>query len=436
MSPPERSASAQPGGAPDPDLHSDARWKLVERILGTGPFQKSTNLHGLLSYLAEQVISGRTDALTERQIGIAVFGKPVDYSPAEDSAVRVHVRQLRLRLHEYFAQEGRLEPLRIDIPKGSYVLEFVKAWQPAGPQPESTEPDRSQARPPRRNVMREVAFWVVFAVAIVFGIGWYRSAHAKTQSHVPWPLNGVVQQDRQTTIVVSDGNLSVSRLLDPKEISLDDYLQPDFRESLFPLRHDESFDRMLAYLSHSELTSFADIAVVSVLERLAGPDSDQVSLTSARDLDRRDLEKGNYIFVGSAISNPWVSLFADKLNFKMVEEGVGGRMYFRNRSPRPGEQQEYEGLVRTGSPGDDFATISLLPSSLGQGNVLILQGLRQEGTESLGALLSNASDRVRLEQAVRRGTNGPPYFEALIRSRAIAGAPVSIEIVATRDIQP
>ncbi len=193
---------------------------------------------------------------------------------------------------------------------------------------------------------------------------------------------------------------------------------------------------MLTYLSHSELTSFADIAVVSVLEKLVGNDSDQVSLTSARDLDRRDLEKGNFVFVGSAISNPWVSLFADKLNFKMVEEGVGGRMYFRNRSPQPGEQQEYEGLVRTGSPDDDFATISLLPSSLGQGNVLILQGFRQEGTEALGALLSNASDRARLEQAVRHATNGSPYFEALIRSRAIAGAPVSIEIVATRDIRP
>jgi hypothetical protein len=434
---PSQTRSEPPRLTVEPASHLlDHRWGLIERILGTGPFQKSTNLHGLLSYLAEQAILGKADALTERQIGIAVFGKPADYSPAEDSAVRVHVRQLRLRLHEYFAQEGRLEPLRIDIPKGSYVLEFVDAWQPPRPQLELAAPGQPLAKPPRRSVVREVLFWVLVAAATGFAIGWYRSAHAKVQPRVPWPLNGVIQHDRQTIIVVSDGNLSVSRFLDPKAITLDAYLQPDFRDSLIPQHTDERLARSLAYLSRSELTSFADVAVVSALEKLAGPDSDQVSLTSSRDLDRRNLEKDNYVFVGSSISNPWVSLFADKLNFQMVEEGVGGRMYFRNRNPQPGEQKEYEGLARTGSPGDDFATISLLPSSLGQGNVLILQGLRQEGTEALGALLSNPGDRARLEQAVRHGSTGSPYFEALIRSRAIAGAPVSIEIVATRDIQP
>src|SRR5580698_3103898 len=118
-------------------IHSDPHWQLVERILLTVPFQKSPNLHALLSYLAECSILGRFDALTERQIGIAVFGKPAGYNPADDSAVRVHVRQLRLRLHEYFDQEGRNEIHRADIPKGSYVLEF-----------HSSEPETKLQAPP------------------------------------------------------------------------------------------------------------------------------------------------------------------------------------------------------------------------------------------------------------------------------------------------
>jgi hypothetical protein len=65
---------------PESDFRSDSRWHLVERILLTGPFQKSTNLHALLSYLAEYSILGKADALTERQIGMAVFGKPTGYS--------------------------------------------------------------------------------------------------------------------------------------------------------------------------------------------------------------------------------------------------------------------------------------------------------------------------------------------------------------------
>jgi hypothetical protein len=111
-------------GEPVSDFRHDPRWRLIERILSTGPFQKSPNLRGLLSYLAEHSIRGKAEALTERQIGIAVFGKAAGYSPAEDSAVRVHVRQLRLRIHEYFAQEGGSESLRVEIPKGSYALEF------------------------------------------------------------------------------------------------------------------------------------------------------------------------------------------------------------------------------------------------------------------------------------------------------------------------
>jgi len=56
--------------------------------------------------------------LTEQHIGNALFHKPSDYSPLEDSSVRVHVRQLRLKLHEYFNEDGRNEPIILEIPKG------------------------------------------------------------------------------------------------------------------------------------------------------------------------------------------------------------------------------------------------------------------------------------------------------------------------------
>src|ERR1039458_1679840 len=69
------------------DLLSDPRWHLVERILLTVPFQKSANLHALFTYLAEHSIHGKSDALTERQIGIAVFGKRAGYSRSEERRV-------------------------------------------------------------------------------------------------------------------------------------------------------------------------------------------------------------------------------------------------------------------------------------------------------------------------------------------------------------
>ena len=73
---------------------------------------------------------------------------------------------------------------------------------------------------------------------------------------------------------------------------------------------------------------------------------------------------------------------------------------------------------------------------MGQGNVLVLQGLRQEGTEALGVLLANPDDLVQLERAlgIPSDSQNPPYFEALIRAQAVAGAPVSIQIVTVRTI--
>lgn len=429
----EKSDVSKTSGSPVSDFHADPRWRLIERILLSVPFQKSANLHALLFYLAEYAIQGKADALTERQIGIAVFGKPAGYSPAEDSAVRVHARQLRLRLHEYFAKEGRTEKVRVEIPKGSYALEFHDAVPELGPR---LTPPHTRNPTAARSQVKDTLFWLAVAASVICAVGWYRAAKTVAHPQAPWPLNAVIQQGRQTRVVVSDSTLTL-RLLGQHEITLDEYLQPDFRKKLIPPHLPENLHRLLDYVSDSQLPSFADLTTVATLMKLSGPLNSQLLLTSARDLDRRDLEQGNYVFVGSPTSNPWVALFTDKLNFQEVEQGVGGGMYFLNRNPLPGEAKEYEGLASTGSTGEDYATISVLPGQIGQGNIMILQGLRQEGTEALSVLLAVPSDRARLEKAVQRSaTSASPYFEALVRSWAVVGAPVSVDIVAVRSIQP
>src|SRR6266850_7131206 len=105
-------------------LQTDERWQLVQRIVCSAPFQKSTRLRELLQYLVEQTLHGNAHELTEQHIGNALFHKPSDYRPLEDSSVRVHVRQLRLKLHEYFHEEGRNEPTILEIPRGSYAPIF------------------------------------------------------------------------------------------------------------------------------------------------------------------------------------------------------------------------------------------------------------------------------------------------------------------------
>jgi hypothetical protein len=88
--------------------------------------------------------------------------------------------------------------------------------------------------------------------------------------------------------------------------------------------------------------------------------------------------------------------------------------------------------------GDDYASIALLPADSKRGNVLIIQGLQQEGTEAAGMLLCDEGGRARLKKAL--GIDGEPgrpvYFEVLLRVKSVAGSPGSAMVVASRVIQP
>ena len=421
----------------DPDLRTDIRWQLIERITASPPFQKSTRLRDLLRFMAERTIHGQPQDLTEHRIGSAVFGKPQDYSVVEDSSVRVHVRQLRLKLHEYFDGEGRDETCIVEIPKGAYTTVFRTVEQ------------KTAATPVVNNLIDVSKPWLrllPWGLAALFLVttvaGWLRSPSVSKPTSAPWPLATLFDQgNRPLQIVVADINYGMLRLIDEQPVTLERYLSPAYRsgDPIANAHPTASEARVMKYLSGSLLTSYADVVVVSTLMRLTGDSNDRLVIRSARELRPRDLEEGSFVFVGSPSSNPWVSYFQDKLNFQ-EREGVVGESpkFFQNLHPRSGEQETYHGLVFTGSSGEDYATISLLPLPNGRGSVLILQGLQQEGTEAAGLFLEDATNRQKLQQAL--GISGSPgrpvYFEALIRTNAIAGSSNATTIVATRVLHP
>jgi hypothetical protein len=422
------------------DLKSDARWQLIERILSTGPFQKSGRLRELLPHLTERTLHGYGQELTEQNIGIAVFGKPAHYSPTEDSSVRVHARQLRLKLHEYFDGEGRNEDMIVEIPKGSYSPVFhsvVRAPVEVPPTPVIT----SVADKPEPNRSHVILPWTITAIlafsCLFLGIRLERAP--TTPSAPPWPLSAVFDGMNHTQIVIADANYGMLRIISQQEGSLDAYLRPNLQQSLTPPDLSEREARIMSYIANSNLTSYADVKVATTIASMIPDDRKLVSVLSARDLRMRDLDdNGNYVFVGSPGSNPWVSLYESKLNFRESEGVVGKSMkYFVNENPKPGEQKTYQGLEFTGSGGKDYATISLLPISDGRGSVLILQGLQQEGTEAASLFLTNDTLRSELKKAlgVQGNPSKPVSFEVLISTRTVDGAPNAMSIEATRNIQ-
>lgn len=417
------------------DLHTDERWQLVQRIVASPPLQKSGRLRDLLQYITEQTIRGSAHELTEQHIGAAVFHKSPGYSPLEDSSVRVHARQLRLKLHEYFDGVGRDESLIIEIPKGVYAPTFRPTKHDAGGVVHGLEPVTASGK-------RAILPWILCAalaiLCAVLLIYIERSANAPVAAP-PWPFSQIFDTRHQTVIVVADSNYGMFRILTGQRGSLEQYLNRDFPQKTGALKFGEAGSRFADYISDSTLTSFADVAAAVSLVKIAGPLQKQASVRSAKDLRIRDLDHENYVFVGSPASNPWVSLFQDELNFRESEEAVGKKKTFVNTNPLPGEQAQYQGLPLTGAQGDDYATIALVPNRTRDGGVLILQGLQQEGTEAACRFLLEAENRHQLQRSlgipVSDSIAENVWFEALIRSRSVSGAPSSATMVAVRRIQ-
>jgi len=419
------------------DLKEDARWQLIERILATGPFQKSERLRELLPYLTERAIHGHSHELTEHNIGIGVFGKASDYSPVEDSSVRVHARQLRLKLHEYFDGEGRGESMIVEIPKGSYSPVFRSAKQTlAEPVPILAPASAAPVQAKPRRLPAFVSWTLAALLAIVCVFLSIRLIGAPAPAATPpWPLSDVFDGTNHTQIVIADVNYGMLRIASQQPGSLEEYLRPDMQRNLTPEHLSTREARIMNYIASSNLTSYADVVVATTLSNIVSANRSLISVRSARDVRLRDLEDGNYVFVGSPSSNPWVTLYQNKLNFKEGEGVVGESMkFFVNEHPNSGEQKTYQGLEFTGSAGQDYATISLLPTANGRGSVLILQGLQQEGTEAAGLFLANEGLRAQLRKTL--GIHGNPtkpvHFEVLISTRAVAGAPNATSIVAAR----
>jgi hypothetical protein len=415
-------------------IENDEHWLLVERIVASVSFRRAGRLKDLLRYLAEMSIRSQTSDLTEQHIGQVVFGKSANYSPVEDSSVRVHIRQLRLKLHEYFDSEGREEPVIVEIPKGSYALSFH-----AIPVPPPVVPEASPAEPtikrPTPSIRTAIPWIVIAALSLLLIFRWNRD-RVLAGGPPPWPLSAVFANSHRSHLVLADATYGIRRLLSGKPASVENYIKRDFQQKSNFATEGETDNYIAQYTANALLTSWADVAISTRFLKLMPNHLESISIQSARHLQLRDLDDGNYIFVGSPASNPWVLLFENRLNFCEVrsDEVNGAPKSFRNKKPQPGERQSYEGLTRTGVDGEDFATIALLPAESGRGNIMIIQGLQQESTEAAGLLLADEGGRRKLKNALglQGDPSAPVYFEVLLRINAVAGSPDAISVVASR----
>jgi hypothetical protein len=416
--PPARSASSEES-------------ELVQRIIATPAFARSPLLTRFLVYVCERKAEGRDEEITEHQIGVHALGRPESYSPGEDNIVRNYARILRKRLEEYFAGDGRDEPLRIVIPRGTYVPVFAMNTPALTQEPaEEGEVLRSPATSAAPQSWHRLGVAVFGAAAILIAVAIYWGMHARAPRVYDVFWREILESGRPVYLVTGDSGFVMLQDITGIEVHLNDYISGELEEK-FPGFHIDSARREGSYGvdRFSNYTSTADLSIAVGVAARAQHYGRPIKVQYARDMHMEDLKNSNVILLGGPHANPWLELFEPESNFRMeiplrrLEGMHADQRLFINKHPRNGEQAVYANQAGNESHLT-YALVSFLPSADGAGHVVLLEGENMAGTHAAGDFLldERSMEPILNEARLRDGGIGP--FEVLLEARTVgANAP-------------
>lgn len=123
----ENKTAAQNSKAKEPVAPGLSRKELdqfLQRILASGPFQRATRSGKFLEFVVQHLAEGNCGSISEAKVAKAVFERE-DFDARLDPIVRVEAARLRKRLEEYYAREGKGDPMQIRIPRRGYAPELL-----------------------------------------------------------------------------------------------------------------------------------------------------------------------------------------------------------------------------------------------------------------------------------------------------------------------
>ncbi len=111
------------------DSDKQAIREQLDRILKSGPFHQSHRRQRFLEFIVNETLAGRGEQLKAYNVALEVFERPESFDPVVDPLVRIEAARLRDKLREYYDADGQGDPIRIELPKGSYTphIEFRQA---------------------------------------------------------------------------------------------------------------------------------------------------------------------------------------------------------------------------------------------------------------------------------------------------------------------
>lgn len=110
----------------DSPIPVDRIQRQLKRILTSPAFQATEAQKAFLAFVVKKALAGESGEIKGYTVATEVFGRREDFDQATDPIVSIQANKLRRALEHYYLTAGNKDPVRIEIPKGSYVPNFIE----------------------------------------------------------------------------------------------------------------------------------------------------------------------------------------------------------------------------------------------------------------------------------------------------------------------
>jgi hypothetical protein len=419
----------------------------VERILQSGTFRNSPTSRRLLKYLSDHSLAGNADQLKEYTIGVDAFGKSADYDPRLDSTVRIQIGRLRQKLSDYYRDEGKNDPLIVDLPKGRFSLICEPRSTPvAAPKQEEEAPEDvvDIKTVPPHNRWRLAAF-VVAGVCILMlatGVAGYLILRpvqiGRQPASAAWSpeLADLWRPflDSGRPLVIAVGN-PLFLQFENKALYRD--LSVEKPEDLLKSPQVNAVSKALGSRESRPVHYYAavgDVSAAFLLGQRLGPHHPAMSVIRSSQLQWQQLADANVLFLGPP------RFFGDKLgslpvSLEITEVADG----FLVAHPRPGEPSLFKFRDPPGFFAEDGEACVLITHTAGPvGNTDVMTFASNSTFGRVGAI-DAFTDIAFVKTLVSRmrGSSAriPQYFQVLLKVKYKGGVPTETSYLLHRELR-
>lgn len=407
----------------DTDQLAAAVIKELSKILQSPQFRHCSRGKQFLDFIVREVLAGRADNLKERTIGVAVFQRAASYATGDDPIVRVEAREVRRRLTQYYRQYRGEGAIRIHLPTGSYVPEFLQdaalSSEPAGQSLAGNDmlpsgldhPSKAEVPALTGRVTRykpqngwKIGFFVVVAVmaAAVILVAWHRSSllapEAGREGNVALAAtdaDATLEQFWSPALTTSQPvmiYLSKGVTYRPSAAIYEQYArthqgafakQMERANNPLPLPPNKQilWKQMVLYTDYG--VAAGDVRAAAKLSTFLGGLRKPEQIRIGNNFSYADLSSSPTILIGG-FNDLWTMKLTSKLHFAFVDQGT---RYLSIREQIPhGRDWPWPDVSKT---HEDYALVTrLVDSSTGQ-FLVIVGGCSGPGTEAAGNFVTS-----------------------------------------------